>query len=269
MTWVVAHTNPLASILLADVRISVVTESGWVEITEFGVKKIFHVAPTVFVGFAGSIVAGFRLVDDLDRFLGRAYEATVPVSALVDAWLDELPNRAQNLIPAAVAGVRTDMIVVGMHLAPVIGESGSPTGERDPMGGGTRLSFESPGLGEATAERFSWKGAVSIGSGAEIPAYRKMLDELDWIAWSQWPEPAHVLTAIMNMTISENPVAGVSPDLTALLMKRVPGNIAGSGQVMGPLVQDRSRIAESEDDFLLLWERHTPGPSWALARCAI
>jgi hypothetical protein len=59
MTWVIAHVNPVAVVMLSDIRISIRVGSTTKEITEFGVKKIHHVAWTAFAGFAGSIPLGF------------------------------------------------------------------------------------------------------------------------------------------------------------------------------------------------------------------
>lgn len=240
-------------ILLSDVRISVETPNGWIEVPSIGVKKIHHVAPTVFVGFAGSIVAGFRLVDDLDLFLGGAYDPSRPVHDMVGDWLANLPERCSTLIPPEVAASGTDLVIVGMHLAPVMDGDGKDTGTRDPFGSGVVTRFDAPGSGLATVDRFGWSRAVSIGSGAGVPEYQQMLQELDWIGLSQWPSPAEVLTAIMNMTIVTTPTPGISPDLVALLMKRVPGNIEGSGLVHGPLASDRTRIAETEEELADLW----------------
>jgi hypothetical protein len=113
MTWVIAHVNPVAVVMLSDIRISARVGSTTKEVTDFGVKKIHHVAWTAFAGFAGSIPLGFALVDDLYRHLQDAYDPHVPTSTLASDWArTRLPRLSQMEQPARD---RPTQVIAGWH----------------------------------------------------------------------------------------------------------------------------------------------------------
>lgn len=257
MTWVIAHVNPVAVVILSDIRISVEGGGATSEVTEFGVKKIHHVAPTVFVGFAGSIPLGFTLVDDFDLHLQVAYDPYVPTSTLAKDWVRaRLPRLAQMEHPAR--GRPTQMLVAGMHLAPV--DDGAT---RFPWGSGVVLTLPYGLDGEAQVEPFGWDaGGVSIGSGNDVRQYREMLSELPWIEFSQWGDNTEgVISSIVQKTIECTPTAGVSADLHVMVMLKGPGGIVGRGRALGPMASSRALIADDADDLNVLWRRYRPaGP---------
>jgi hypothetical protein len=197
MTWVIAHVNPLAAVMLSDIRISVEGDGRTREVTEFGVKKVHYVAPTVFVGFAGSIPLGFTLVDDLDLYLQDAYDPHVATSTLARNWVrSRLPDLAQTEHPAR--HIPTQVLVAGMHLPPV--EEGV---RRLPWGSGAVLHLPHGLDGKARVEPFGWDaGGVSIGSGSDVPQYREMLSELPWVELSQWGRKRRVSSAGSSSTRS-------------------------------------------------------------------
>jgi hypothetical protein len=252
MTWVIAHVNPIAVVMLSDIRISIDVDGRTQEITEFGVKKIYHVAPTVFAGFAGSIPLGFSLIDDLDVHLQDAYHPHVPTSSLARDWVRSLSPRLARMEHPARARP-TSMIVAGMHLAP------TDEGERRPMGTGSVIVLPRGLDGDADVEPFSWsRGGVSIGSGGDVPQYKEMLSELPWIEFSQWGDNAEgVISWIVQNTIQTTPSLGVSPDLHVMIMLHGPSGIVGRGRSLGAMASDRALIAEDEDQLHVLWQRYS------------
>ncbi len=270
MTWVVAHANPIAVVMMSDIRISTGDGTNTEEIVEFGVKKIHHVAPTVFAGFAGNIVLGFRLIDDLRTYLNQFFDPNRSTIDLAESWSSNLPERIGALVTHEIAHVRTDLIVAGMHLAPVSNSDGTPTDERIPFGAGCQIRLLEPATGYADIERFSWNsGGVSVGSGSAVPEYQRMLTELDWIQLSTWNDSAAMMTAIMKMTIEAAPTLGISTDLIAMMMKRGSDGIVGSGGTSGAMASDRSLIAANEHEFCELWTRFKPQGSALMALSAI
>lgn len=269
MTWVVAHANPIVVVMISDIRISICGAASTVEVAEFGVKKIHHVAPTVFAGFAGNIILGFRLIQDLSLYLEEAFDPNISTIALTEGWASLLPERIPPLLPSELAHVRADLIIAGMHLAPVKASSDTETEERKPYGSGCKVRVLDPATGNAAVERFSWSSAgVSVGSGAAVPEYQRMLAEVDWIQLSTWQDPAAVMTAIMNMTIESAPTLGISTDLTAMIMKYEPDNIVGSGLTRGAMASNRRLIAEDEAELRELWKAFAP-PGTALTALGI
>lgn len=267
MTWVVAHANPIAVVMLSDIRISVKGADGLEEVPHFGVKKIHHVAPTVLAGFAGTIVLGFRMIDDLDSYLGDAYDPNVSTISLAEQWAASMPGRLGVEVPASLWKEQSYLVVAGMHLAPVNDEDGRPTDERRPYASGCKIALPRSPDERATVDPFSWaSGGVSIGSGNEVPEYERMLAELDWVDLSNWDEPASVMAAVMKMTIESKPSPGVSSDLIGMILKYGRQGILGSGLTRGPMATDRSLMADSEAEFASLWQRFVSSDTVATAR---
>ena len=262
MTWVVAHANPIAVVMMSDIRISV----GTTEVPQFGVKKIHRVAPTVFAGFAGSVILGFRLIGDLTAYLTEHVDPTASTISLAEGWAGALPSRVRSFVSEDLGSLRTDLVIAGMHLVSVNDPDGMPTAERMPFGAGCIVRLPEPMNGGAELERFSWNSAgVSVGSGSQVPAYGQMLRELDWVQLSGWEDPALAMTAVMNLTIESTPIAGVSADLVAMVMKYTGHEIVGVGRTVGDIASNRALMAENEDEFAALWETFGPGSGALMA----
>lgn len=250
MTFVVAHANPLAVVMLSDIRISVEVGDTTHEIAAFGVKKIHHVAPTVLAGFAGSIALGFRLIDDLDVHLQGAYDPHVSTSTLASGWAAEVDARLAGLNHPSRSR-RTSMIVAGMHLPPV--DWGGP----GTWGSGSVIDFPRGLDGPAIVEPVGpLHGGVSIGSGSDVPQYKQLLTELDWVGLSNWDNSEVAMSAILQHVIEETPSLGVSPDLFAMIMTNGPNGIVGRGMPLGPVASNRALIAEDEVQLSSLWGKY-------------
>ncbi len=93
MTWVAAALYPDFGTLFGDTRISYLHGVRLVEVKEFGVQKIHPVAPNLVVGFAGTIVDGFRLVDSLRSYVGTLPQAPHDPRKVAQGWLKALSTR--------------------------------------------------------------------------------------------------------------------------------------------------------------------------------
>jgi hypothetical protein len=247
----------MAVVMVGDIRISIGDPP--IEITEFGVKKIHHVAETIYAGFAGSVVLGFRLINHLALHLEETFDPFTSTINLTEHWASTLPTQIAPLVPSELAAASTHLIVAGFHLAPVNNEEGTSSGEHIPFGSGCIVRLPEPVTGIAEVERFAWQSAgVSVGSGSVVPQCGKMLKELDWLQLSNWSDPALVMSAIMKLTIESAPTFGVSTDLIAMLMKLGPNGIVGSGRTFGDTASDRSLIADNEGELYRLWDRFAP-----------
>jgi hypothetical protein len=264
MTWVVAHTNPLAVVMLSDVRISVEVGRSIQEISSFGVKKIHHVAPTVFAGFAGSIALGFRLIDDLDVHLQGAYDPNVPTTTLATDWAGGVHARLAGFDHPSRSH-RTSVIVAGMHLPPL------DTGGPGTWGSGSVIDLPR-GLDErAIVTPFGWSHrGVSIGSGSDVPEYQELLTELDWVELSNRDNSEVAMSALTQHVIERTPSPGVSRDLIAMIMTNGPNGIVGRGMPLGPMASNRTLIAEDEVQLSALWKQYQPlgQPQAAMATTA-
>jgi hypothetical protein len=256
LTWVIAHANPFVTVMISDVRISVQTDTDIAEVTDFGVQKIYHVAPTVFAGFAGSIGVGFHLIDDLDMHLQHAYAQDIATSTLAAGWAEGVVSRLAS-VNAAWRPRPTSLIVAGMHLAPVVVD-GVETDEHMPFGSGAIVRFPRGLDSRPVVKKFGWSDrGVSFGSGAEVAEYRKALSEIDWVQLSSWGGHTEAaMTGLMQLTIANNPTPGISPDLMVMIMIRTPDGLVGRGRAFGPLASDRSRIATDERELDRLWRRY-------------
>jgi hypothetical protein len=252
VTWVVAHVNPLAVVMLSDIRISVEMDGTTHEITDFGVKKIHHVAPTVFAGFAGSIPLGFQLIDDLDVHLQATYDPHVPTHTLATDWAGGIHARLADFNHPSRSR-RTSIIVAGMHLPPSRPDAPGPS----TWGSGSVVDFPH-GLDErATVETFGpFHGGVSIGSGSDVPEYKELLTELDWVELSNWDNSEVAMSAITQHVIERTPSPGVSRDLMVMIMTNGPNGIVGRGMPLGPMASNRALIAEDEVQLSQLWARY-------------
>jgi hypothetical protein len=236
--------------MLSDIRISVEIGGTTHEITDFGVKKIHHVAPTVFAGFAGSIPLGFRLIDDLDVHLQGAYDPHVPTPTLASDWAAGLHAGLAGFDDSSRSR-RTSIIVAGMYLPP------KDTGGPGTWGSGSVIDLPY-GLDEpAVVTPFRWAhGGVSIGSGSDIPEYKELLTQLDWVDISQMKNSEAAMSILTQHVIEHTPSPGVSPDLIAMIMTNGPNGIVGRGMPLGPMASNRALIAEDEVQLSSLWARH-------------
>jgi hypothetical protein len=249
LTFVVVHANPLATVLISGVPISVRASGGTYEITQFGVQKIHHVAPTVFAGFAGSIALGFRLIDDLDVHLKQAYDRYVPTFTLASKWASGVSSRLADVTDSWRSSP-TSVVVAGMHLAPI------DVGGHAPWGSGSVIHLPR-GLDDvAEVKRFGpLDGGVAIGSGGHVADYQQFLTELDWVEISNWATSTKLaMSAMMQRTIAANPTPGISEDLIVMIMIRTPDGIVGRA-MLGPLASNKALIARDERQPAALWQR--------------
>lgn len=214
MTWVIALPGfPTGAVLLADVRVSFVDpQSGRIVAAVDGVQKVHPVAQNLAVGFAGSVVAGFVLAQDLARWLSGIKQGHVWSPArIANQWQRRL-RAAWRELPEEVKAGGCDLLLAGAWPSAHAAFSHSDA-----------YRFTAP---DFNLTRLRRGHAAAIGSGAGVPAYKEMLESFadEWHELAQFSiqpfpgGPAGPMSAVLGQLIADNPEATVSTQLVFCLV---------------------------------------------------
>lgn len=215
MTWIVGMPFFFGyGLMVSDVRVS------WNGREEDCLQKVFPVARFVGVGFAGSVYAGFVMLNELRREYSLADKG--------DAWIpqfvaDDWRRRARTIYARIkndprVQGHPCHLLFVGAHPTEHMGNSDWPRCYAWKM--------RSPDFELEFAEM---NRAVSVGSGTEVSHYREALADLhDDDAVSPLIQMevggvggfASAVQHVLGQTVAEHPVSGVSKHLHLAIVTR-------------------------------------------------
>jgi hypothetical protein len=264
MTWVVSYASPLGAWMIGDVRVS----EGDREIEAFGVQKVHAVWPNLLVGFAGTILTGFKMLSNFGQFAAERNprEASgvlsLSIRALCSEWVDGLSPQWEWIAPTLYSRP-CDLIVAGIHAAATM--SGERPGEQVGWtSNGQACLIHCPvqaGKRAEIVEVSGGFGASSIGSGTGVDSYRRFLEEFDWVEFANWQRNGpSVASVMMQQAIEANPHLGISTDIIALYLIAVRSMTFEPGEfARGPLVAEPHRIARNESEVTALHARHRAG----------
>lgn len=215
MTWIVGMPFFLGyGLMVSDIRVS------WNGREEDCLQKVFPVARFIGVGFAGSVYAGFVMLNELRKEYGLADRAHAWIPEFVAA--DWRP-RARTIYArikddARVQGHPCHLLFVGAHPTDHMGNPDWPRCYAWKM--------TSPDFKPEFAEM---NRTVSIGSSTEVSYYREALADLhddDAVAPLIQMEVGGVggfacaVEHVLGETVAEHPVSGVSKHLHLAIVTR-------------------------------------------------
>ena len=206
---------PTGGVLLSDVRVTFVDpRTRCVVATVDGVQKVHPVAQNLAVAFAGSVVAGFTLVEDLARSLSGIEPGHVWSPApFANQWQRRLRG-IWGQLPRNVRDAGCKLLLVGARPA---------TGTPFALAHSDAYRFAAP---DFELVRLPRGQATSIGSGAEVAAYRDMIEtfadewhELAQFALQPFPGgPGGPMSVVLGELIRDNPELTVSTQLVFCLV---------------------------------------------------
>lgn len=214
VTWVIGIPSPFGyAAAIADVQVS------WGDgRTQDCLQKIHRVGPSLVLGFSGSVKLGFMMCASLARFLhpsppdGHNWE---PCS-VAERWQPQAA-KAFRLAEGLEKQLGCSLVLLGVHPNQDVGVDG--------WARSYAIRMQHPGF---VPEQHG-VGVVSIGSGSQIGAYVKKLNEITAddtrfpYFQSQMMGPAGYADAILGAltrAIEAEPAAGISPHLHIVVVTR-------------------------------------------------
>lgn len=251
--------------MVSDVRVS------WSDGTEADLlQKSYPIAPFILAGFAGSVNIGFRLLDDLQRFLTLPPTAPRDVAWRPDWVAENWAPRAAELFansPDAEKRLGSQILVVGVSPDQDLG---------------------APDFPRVFVFKFDWphfqpvaqpKGlSVShIGSGSGIESFKAAVAEHFEIsspslqAATAGPQAwAHMIGHSVGRLVEDHPIDGISPHVH-IHVCRMGGFQSGKNDETrhhpdGRIIEFRMpKIASNYKEFLNLCEKVGRGAIGAIA----
>jgi hypothetical protein len=238
--------------LFGDTRISYGNGGRLVEVKEFGVQKIHPVAPNLVVGFAGTIVDGFKLVANLQSYVGALHQALHEPRTVVESWLESLNGED-------LSNSQCRMLVVGLSPSLMTTPDGQALPWHAPYG--ARLEFgDRPCIATISLHD-------SIGSGSVVPDYVRAIEDFATNAMAKLlrfgSERDRIAITLLSLVfapcVKRTPTAGVNAYFvgailsdSGLLMRanhglRVGEDLVDVGAI--PLATDEASFGE-------LWNQH-------------
>ncbi len=252
MTWVAAALYPDLGALFGDTRISYGQDGSLVEVKEFGVQKIHPVAPNLVIGFAGTIVDGFKLVDSLRSYVGTLPHPPHEPSKVAQGWFE-------SLIDEDLCHSRCRMLLVG--LSPSLMKT--PDDHILPWHApyGVRFEFgDRPAMARVPLHD-------SIGSGSAVPGYVMAIEDFATNAMRRLLRferereriALTLLSLIFAQCVKKTPTAGVNAyfvgavlSANGLVMRTNKGLRVGQDLVDVGAIPLATDAATFED----LWNHH-------------
>jgi hypothetical protein len=252
VTWVAAALYPDFGALFGDTRISYGQGGSLVEVKEFGVQKIHPVAPNLVIGFAGTIVDGFKLVDSLQSYVGALPQAPHEPRTIAEGWFESLMD--EDLFHS-----RCRMLLVG--LSPTLMKT--PDDHVLPWHApyGVRFEFgDKPAMARVPLHD-------SIGSGSAVPDYVRAIEDFATNAMRRLLRferereriALTMLSLIFAQCVQRTPTAGVNAyfvgailSVNGLVMQTNEGLRVGQDLVDVGAIPLATDTATFED----LWNNH-------------
>jgi len=160
MTWVIGGITSFGyGVGISDIRVS--WSTGYLKDC---LQKVYPVGNFIIAGFAGSVLLGFKMINDLKQFLilDKPNEAWIPEWVAIK-WYRRA-RRIFNSAPMSLQKLGSSILLVGIHPNKSEGESPWPKG--------TACLFNSPDF----EVNFSKSGEfISIGSGSIVAEYVSIL----------------------------------------------------------------------------------------------
>jgi hypothetical protein len=215
MTWVIGAPTPFGYVMgLSDVQVS----WGKTGPSHDCLRKVYEVAPFIAAGFAGSVQLGFRLLEDLARFLSPMPE---PGESWIPRWVALKWYRRARWIyesrPEAERELGSSVILMGVRPTD---NSGCITGGHPDvivLRAANRFEPEFTGLGEVR----------SIGSGNNVELYMRELQALQSSSWPNMQAEIGCARGMGRLWVSslarllrENRVPGISQNVHQILVWR-------------------------------------------------
>jgi len=203
MTWVFGSPTWLgSSVCVADIQVTVDGQ------TFDCLRKLYGLDQNVLAGFAGNVKTGFAMLARLQRLIDQQ-KASQSEPADIQAIFDRYPDAASDVFARLDAGGRqggSSVLIAGAeHAANTLYGSRSRAAR-----------FVSPDFALQEIPHRQW---ASIGSGAEIPAYRAELekvtgDESRPLVTMEAGRPgghAHTMAIVVMQSVADMPpVEGIS-----------------------------------------------------------
>src|SRR5579862_5525948 len=162
MTWIVGMPTLWGySIGISDIRVTLADDS-----EHDCLQKIYPIAQSITLGFAGSVRIGFQMIDVMRRWLHceQTDHAWKPFET-VELW----PALARDIFAAAPPEEQAGQCALLML-------SADPEAPPTEMGARTYVhTFRSPDFAPEQAKTHK---VVGIGSGTEIDSFKKYLDDV-------------------------------------------------------------------------------------------
>lgn len=242
MTWIVGVGTADFGVLAGDIRLSYDNgERSWEEL-RFGIRKIHEVTPSIWVGFAGSVELGFRMVRRFQSFARSEYERTgTPPEP--DALIERFVTREEARFPEFAESLRQsgcELLVVGVH------QHWTELNSRPLSRGavGATVHFPRPAESRVEISQLDFNHFGSIGSGADVIEFRGHLDDAisdgkqGLLGFSPAMNPsfknalplAGYLTGLgLGTVIESNPVPGISSQMFVAIVTSA-GTFLGSNE---------------------------------------
>ena len=203
MTWVVAGNGAIYPFIAGDVRVTFCSDDG--QRTERDcLQKIHPLTRNILGGFAGSVRAGFFLLQVIRRQMYEEHWYSLP--KITRRWMTRLMRRAFADLPANERSAGSQWIMVGAHPDLTRGPFKIPRAHT--------YRFSSPTF---EPEETIGVECLGIGSGDTVVQYRDAASQLskDFVLHQtstmglKWP--AHTMAATLHSTVSGAPMPGISP----------------------------------------------------------
>jgi hypothetical protein len=215
MTWIVGRAMPFGyAAAVSDIRVT--TKNGYKDC----LQKIYEVGPFMALGFAGSALIGFLMVETLKNLLAEAQpdEAWEP-EAVVEWWPEYARGVFEEYAPK-VDDPTCELMLLSAHPTQ---DTGNPHWPRCYV-----YLFRSPNFEPELAEPGGLPGAskaVGIGCGNESASYSDFLDNVtDYSLGPHGPvvlgEFTFRLLLGVRLTVVNHPTPDVSPLLQLCTVSR-------------------------------------------------
>ena len=223
MTWVIGRAGPFGyAVGLSDIRVTL--QDGT---EENCLQKIYDIGPNLALGFAGSVIIGFAIVEQLKATI-NIKESNTELDPLVVA--NRVPNIVQEIFNSFPLKIREDKC----HLMLL---SAHPT-ENDGAAPWARCyihKFLSPDFKPSVAPL---REIVSIGSGSSIDPYIQALRGLETnldlfrLETGTMPGSAYALVYSITSMLRRTPIAGISNHLHICIVERDGVQIGKNNEIV-------------------------------------
>jgi hypothetical protein len=232
MTWVIGLTgHTFGPLLIGDVQVSFRQPPATFDL----IQKVHYIPPNLAIGFSGSVMVGFAMVESLRSFASsqEAHRLGTP-SRVIWRWARRARGIWQREVSDPEKSLGCSLLVVGVRPAQGFLNPNSGYLLRTP-------NFESQALPP--------RRPTAIGSGSSVAHYCDLLDQPANV-WASWQEPYLAgsggvvsIGQVLAGAIMLNPAPGVSEHLHLIvgrvgwcMMETNDGTLVGGQTLRMPAV---------------------------------
>lgn len=217
MTWIVGANSFFGQAILAsDICVTITSKSKQKSYSDC-LQKVYPLGRFVIGGFAGSVCIGFAMMDSLHReFSTTSNEEAWNLDIVANTWLPRVTKRVFKLASEVERKLGCQIILATVHPTKNRGDAPYPWTDI--------YIFSSPEFKPVKANQ---NQVLGIGSGSSVAVYMNAIQAacndftFHQTAMGGDTAQGRLIASVVEKTVKENPISGVSSFFQVALVNRI------------------------------------------------